>query len=526
MSADEHVEEILVHLCGKAKDVVKFWIRNCDSAIAVCPNSVYSLLRKHFSSNHYSPVPLADFYTTLPEEDENPYDYWLRLNKAADVASECLRERGKTLDKPHVEIVHVYQTLPNVSPQVILDGSALGGDSRLSLVRKTDRSVHKGGQTDEMILGSNAIKSLLTLLKNTDDYWKFISIPSGTGQNECLELISLLSNTQRWRVQSQVATVFADADFCYNGTVHETTGFAPFYLMFGRVPRLPIDVMFQHVLKDDTVVKYSDFVSKLKCDLGEAAKIAQKHSSTEQAHHARIYNQKVKGSPLAVSDRVLLANCGERGKRKIADKWESNLYEVMSTCLVILTIIQEQLTGLCSLISPTAPKMTVTQLICLEFSVLWMFRITVQKADSDTCNSSVSTEQESDLPHVLDEELVPDEELGQSSSQHSSTIPVFPPSQVDNNPVPDTVDPVICTQPENIPTDTVRTRAGRTIKPPQRLILSAGTFTVAFTFQKHNPVPAAGPGKRQKAATSTHSDVSSSPSPFKNPRTGMARQFN
>ncbi|KAL1277394.1 hypothetical protein QQF64_024067 [Cirrhinus molitorella] len=108
MSADEHVEEILVHLRGKAKDVVKFWIRNCDSAIAVCPNSVYSLLRKHFSSNHYSPVPLADFYTTLPEENENPYDYWLRLNKAADVASECPREQGKTLDKPQMEIVHMF----------------------------------------------------------------------------------------------------------------------------------------------------------------------------------------------------------------------------------------------------------------------------------------------------------------------------------------------------------------------------------------------------------------------------------
>lgn len=108
MSADEHVEEVLVHLRGKAKDVVKFWIRNCDSSTTVCPNSVYSLLRKHFSCNHYSPVPLADFYTTLPEEDENPYDYWLRLNKAADVASECLREQGKTLDKPNVEIVHMF----------------------------------------------------------------------------------------------------------------------------------------------------------------------------------------------------------------------------------------------------------------------------------------------------------------------------------------------------------------------------------------------------------------------------------
>lgn len=107
-------------------------------------------------------------------------------------------------------------------------------------------------------------------------------------------------------------------------------GFAPFYLMFGRVPRLPIDVMFQHVLSDDTVVKYSDFVSRLRCDLGEAAKIAQKHSSIEQARHARIYNQKVKGSPLIIGDRFLLVNRGERGKRKIADKWESSPYEVMS----------------------------------------------------------------------------------------------------------------------------------------------------------------------------------------------------
>lgn len=113
MSADEHVEEILVHLRGKAKDV-KFWIRNCDSATTVCPNFVYSLLRKHFSCNHYSPVALADFYTTLPEEGETPYDYWLRLNKAADVTSDCLREQGKTLDKPSVEIVRMFiRNCPN-----------------------------------------------------------------------------------------------------------------------------------------------------------------------------------------------------------------------------------------------------------------------------------------------------------------------------------------------------------------------------------------------------------------------------
>lgn len=54
-------------------------------------------------------------------------------------------------------------------------------------------------QTDEMILGSNAIKSMLTLLKNTDDYWRLISLPSSNGETESLEFTSLLSNTQRWR---------------------------------------------------------------------------------------------------------------------------------------------------------------------------------------------------------------------------------------------------------------------------------------------------------------------------------------
>jgi hypothetical protein len=118
--------------------------------------------------------------------------------------------------------------------------------------------------------------------------------------------------------------------FCYNCTVHETTGFAPFYLMYGRVPRLPIDVMFQHVVQDDKVINHGEFVSRLKQDLSEASGIALKHSLDEQARHARLYNRRVKGSPLAMGDRVLLANRGERGKRKLADKWDSTPYDVVS----------------------------------------------------------------------------------------------------------------------------------------------------------------------------------------------------
>ena len=73
-----------------------------------------------------------------------------------------------------------------------------------------------------------------------------------------------------------------------------------------------------------------EFVSRLKRDLSEAAGIARQNSRTAQARQARYYDRKVKGSPLTFGDRVLLANRGERGKRKIADRWESTDYEVVS----------------------------------------------------------------------------------------------------------------------------------------------------------------------------------------------------
>lgn len=119
--------------------------------------------------------------------------------------------------------------------------------------------------------------------------------------------------------------------FMYNCAVHETTGYPPFYLMFGRVPRLPVDVLFHAVLDDSAVGNYDKYVECLTNDLKEAMTIAQAHASKEQRRHARLYNRKVKGTDIAVGDRVLLANRKERGKRKLADRWESTIYTVMDT---------------------------------------------------------------------------------------------------------------------------------------------------------------------------------------------------
>ncbi len=130
---------------------------------------------------------------------------------------------------------------------------------------------------------------------------------------------------QKWPQLVQTMT------FVYNCTAHETTGFAPFYLMFGRVPRLPVDLMFQSVLRDESICDYNDYVQSLIKDLQSAMVLAQKNSTAEQKHQSDQYNKRVKGLPLSVGDHVLVANKGCRGKRKLADKWEPTMYSIVSS---------------------------------------------------------------------------------------------------------------------------------------------------------------------------------------------------
>lgn len=129
---------------------------------------------------------------------------------------------------------------------------------------------------------------------------------------------------QTWPKQLQTLT------FMYNCTIHETTGYAPFYLMYGRVPRLPVDVLFKNILRDPEISSYDKYVLSLTKDLQEAMAIAQGHADKEQGRQAGLYNRHTKGQSICVGDRVLVSNKRERGKRKTADRWESTVYTVVA----------------------------------------------------------------------------------------------------------------------------------------------------------------------------------------------------
>nr|XP_055034513.1 uncharacterized protein LOC129422544 [Misgurnus anguillicaudatus] len=108
LRTEHQAEEIMAHLRGKARDVVKFGIRNCDIDIVHKPDAIFSILRKHFETAPCSSLPLADFYTTLPRSDEGAYEYWIRLNRAVDIAAESLKEQGKLLDCPGTEVTRMF----------------------------------------------------------------------------------------------------------------------------------------------------------------------------------------------------------------------------------------------------------------------------------------------------------------------------------------------------------------------------------------------------------------------------------
>ena len=118
---NEHSQEILARLMGKAGDVVRIKLRNDRSLNhAADPHVIYDILKRHFSDMTYSSMPLADFYNTVPMQGEDAMEYWIRLNKAIDVADECLKRQGRSIDDPGREVSMMFikhcpdQSLANV----------------------------------------------------------------------------------------------------------------------------------------------------------------------------------------------------------------------------------------------------------------------------------------------------------------------------------------------------------------------------------------------------------------------------
>ena len=114
----------------------------------------------------------------------------------------------------------------------------------------------------------------------------------------------------------------------YNCTRNDVTGYSPYELMFGRQPRLPVDLAFGLPVSEKTSTSHSQYVEKLKSHLEGSYKIATENAAKVMGRNKLRFDKQVTASDLSVGDRVLVRNVRLRGKHKLADRWESDVYIV------------------------------------------------------------------------------------------------------------------------------------------------------------------------------------------------------
>ncbi|KAK3745520.1 hypothetical protein QZH41_009917, partial [Actinostola sp. cb2023] len=115
----------------------------------------------------------------------------------------------------------------------------------------------------------------------------------------------------------------------YNATKHESTGVSPFYLMFGRHPRLAIDVQFGHDPNGFPRKKHSVFVDDLRKRLDYAYKLAKVKAKSSAERQKKTYDgRKPTSNKLSPGDKALVKNVTPKGK--LDNFWEDDIYIVVA----------------------------------------------------------------------------------------------------------------------------------------------------------------------------------------------------
>ena len=217
----------------------------------------------------------------------------------------------------------------------------------------------------------------------------------------------------------------------YNCTKHVSTTYSPYYLMFGRHPRLPINVEFGlHKPNCSDNCSKSRYIQKLRRKLNYAHKKASKYSSEQAQKYKTSYDRSVKEPQLQVNDLVLVKIVAHKARHKIQDKWilrnilySNNLFLVLQYTELDQLLVPklEHYTGIfyCHLVSNInliLIQMSLIQTTLVHVDTSHPGSNQLEKVDSQTTQSK-SVKFQSELPKVGFED-----EKSDVSQAHPSSI--------------------------------------------------------------------------------------------------------
>lgn len=154
--------------------------------------------------------------------------------------------------------------------------------------------------------------------------------PQGNGQTErfnktLLHMLGTLDEEKKEAWPDYLASMV----HAYNSSKHASTGYTPFFLMFGRHPRLPVDVAFGITPEKSSDNTTAAYVRDLRDRLQFAFEKASQNTTKSACSNKKNYDKRARDTRLEPGDRVLVKNLSVRGKQKLKDRWEADCYRVV-----------------------------------------------------------------------------------------------------------------------------------------------------------------------------------------------------
>ena len=279
--------------------------------------------------------------------------------------------------------------------------------------------------------------------------------PMGNGMVErfnktLLNMLGTLPEDKKSGWAAHVSTL----THAYNAAIHESTGFSPYFLMFGRYPRLAVDAFLG--LKNDEYKTHREYADQLRDRLKYAYKKAAEEAERKGIKYKHYYDQKVRNAILEEGDRVLVKKVGFQGKHKLADIWEPCTYVVLSQPMPDIPVYYLQKEG-----SSAKPKLLHRNMLLPFFGI----PVSEERDTEDDTNEVVADKEESS-----DSYSSSDDDSDESSTDDAGTSParrqparIRPPPQQYQSDQPDNERPAIQ---QRLPRPR---RPQRTRRPPTRL---------------------------------------------------------
>ena len=157
--------------------------------------------------------------------------------------------------------------------------------------------------------------------------------PQTNGQPErfnrtLMTMLGTLPEDKKINWQDWVSTLC----HAYNCTVTKVTGYSPYFLMFGRQPRIPVDEVFVVTFPKTNRSTMKQYVQTLQKHLEWAFKIVKEHIEKEVGRRKLYYDRKVHCMDIIPGDIVLVRQKVFGTQHIIEDRWELPVYKVLEQC--------------------------------------------------------------------------------------------------------------------------------------------------------------------------------------------------